>query len=74
VAGIRDELTGPVLEITGIGAARSAALAGVGVNTLADFITAPLEKLATTLNLPTARVTAMKQDLTTKHNLGLTFR
>jgi hypothetical protein len=74
MAGIRDRLTGPVLGIVGVGAARSQALAGVGVNTQGDFMTAPVETLATALNLPTARVTAMKQDLNAKNNLGLTFQ
>jgi hypothetical protein len=35
-------------------------------------MTAPVDTLATTMNLLTARVTAMKQDLNAQH-LGLTF-
>jgi hypothetical protein len=72
--GIHAKLAGSVTKITGVGAKRSAALAGVGVTTQGDFITAPVETLATVLNLPAARITAMKRSLSTKNNLGMTFR
>jgi hypothetical protein len=71
---IRDRLTDPVSEITGVGAARSAALANAGIKTQGDFITAPVDTLATAMNLPATRVTAMKQDLNVQQNLGLTFQ
>ena len=71
---IRTRLDTSVSELGGVGAARTNALAAIGVSTQGDFITAPTDKLATAMNLPTARVTAMKQELNAKHSLGLTFQ
>lgn len=74
VLELRDRLGGVVTGITGIGDARSVLLAGIGVTTEGDFLTAPPERLATVLNLPEAKVLEMKEELNARHRLGLAFR
>ena len=73
VAKLRDQLDGSVNGINGIGTARAAALADIGVTTEGQFVTAPPARLATALNLPEAKVTEMKQEVNMKRNLGLAF-
>ena len=63
-------LTGSVTGISGIGGARAAALAGIGVTTEGAFLTTPTAQLAAAMNLPMARVTAMKQAIRAKHNIA----
>ena len=74
VLRLRNQLSDSVTGIPGIGAARATALAGIGVTTQGEFLTAPPAQLASALNLPEAKVAEMKEALSAKHNLGLTFR
>jgi hypothetical protein len=71
VLALRRRLDAGVIAIAGIGSARAAALAAIGVTTEGDFVTAPLDRLAAALGLPEAKVTEMKQDLNARHHLGL---
>jgi hypothetical protein len=74
VLSLRDRLDGSVTDVRGIGDARAAALARIGVTTEGQFLTAPPARLAEALNLREAEVAKMKDGLSARLNLGLTFR
>lgn len=73
VLRLRDRLDGNVTDIPGIGDIRARALAGIGVTTEGQFLAAPSGRLAAALHLPEAMMTEMKEELSRRHDLGLTF-
>jgi hypothetical protein len=74
VLALRDRLAAGVTGVPGIGDARTAALAKIGVTTEGQFLTAPPARLAEALKLKEAEVVKMKEGLSARLNLGLSFR
>jgi hypothetical protein len=70
---LRGQLTGSVTEIPGVGAARAKLLAAIGVNTEGEFLATPSDELAKALGLPESKIAEMKQEVSGRHNLDLTF-